>query len=159
MRKLGKSGGECIGRAPALPHIFRHVYHFILKAVGGDVAAATAIFQGYLAGELSEELLKISRRWVNKDQAGGVKREPKKDWAGEEPRAVLMRSKVDGFRRLSPPPRVTETVPAPGEKWSPGATFDRAGGLRVRHKDSHLLPAILNALSAASSEAFFWRWL
>jgi hypothetical protein len=49
---------------------------------------------------------------------------PKKHWIGEEPGAVVMRSRAEGFRRLSPPPRVTETVPALGEEWSSGATFD-----------------------------------
>jgi hypothetical protein len=36
---------------------FRRVHDFILKAVKGDQAAADAIFEDYLAGKLSEELL------------------------------------------------------------------------------------------------------
>jgi hypothetical protein len=45
------------------------VYDFILQAVKGDKATADAIFEDYLAGKLSEELLSISRRWVSADQA------------------------------------------------------------------------------------------
>jgi hypothetical protein len=45
------------------------VHDFILKAVKGDQAAADAIFEDYLAGKLSEELLSISRYWVSADQA------------------------------------------------------------------------------------------
>ena len=50
---------------PTLRHAFRHVYGFILQAVRGDKAAADAIFENYLAGKLSEELLSISRRCVS----------------------------------------------------------------------------------------------
>jgi hypothetical protein len=52
---------------------FRRVHDFILKAVKGDQAAADAIFEDYLAGKLSEELLSISRYWVSADQAGSSK--------------------------------------------------------------------------------------
>jgi hypothetical protein len=54
---------------PTLRGTFRHVYRFILQAVKGDRAAADAIFEDYLAGKLSEELLSISRRCVSADQA------------------------------------------------------------------------------------------
>ena len=54
---------------------FRQVYDFILQAVKSDKASADAIFEDYLAGKLSEELLSISRRWVSVDQAGSSKRE------------------------------------------------------------------------------------
>jgi hypothetical protein len=54
------------------------VYGFILQAVKGDKAAADAIFEDYLAGELSEELLSISRRCVSSDQAGSSQREIEK---------------------------------------------------------------------------------
>jgi hypothetical protein len=47
------------------PAAFRQVYNFILKAMKGDKATADAIFEDYLAGKLSEELLSISRRWVS----------------------------------------------------------------------------------------------
>jgi hypothetical protein len=47
---------------------FRHVYGFILQEVKGDKATADAIFEDYLAGKLSEELLSISRRCVSADQ-------------------------------------------------------------------------------------------
>jgi hypothetical protein len=65
-----KRNGETI-KPPAFAHTFRHVYQFILQATDGDTAAASAMFQQYLAGELSEELLALSRRWVQKDQRSG----------------------------------------------------------------------------------------
>jgi hypothetical protein len=84
-----KNGGECPAESaslaetqPTLRHAFRHVYGFILQAVRGDKAAADAIFENYLAGKLSEELLSISRRCVSSDQAGSSKGEiEKRDWA------------------------------------------------------------------------------
>ena len=83
-----KNGEECPAESdlaetqPTLRHAFRHVYGFILQAVRGDKAAADAIFENYLAGKLSEELLSISRRCVSSDQAGSSRREIEKgDWA------------------------------------------------------------------------------
>jgi hypothetical protein len=77
-----KNGGECPAESeslaetqPTLRHAFRQVYGFILRAVRGDKAAADAIFENYLAGRLSEELLSISRRCISSDQAGSSKRE------------------------------------------------------------------------------------
>jgi hypothetical protein len=43
--------------------------------VKGDKATAHAIFEDYLAGKLSDELLSISRRCVSADQAGLSNRE------------------------------------------------------------------------------------
>jgi hypothetical protein len=57
------------------PNPFRQVYDFILQAVKGDKATADAVFEDYLAGKLSEELLLISRRWVRAEQAGSSKGE------------------------------------------------------------------------------------
>ena len=68
---------------PTLRHAFRHVYGFILQAVRGDKAAADAIFENYLAGKLSEELLSISRRCVSSDQASS-KRDREKGLGGAE---------------------------------------------------------------------------
>jgi hypothetical protein len=51
------------------------VYRFILQAVKGDKTTAHAIFEDYLAGKLSDELLSISRRCVSADQAGLSNRE------------------------------------------------------------------------------------
>jgi hypothetical protein len=48
-------------------YTFRHVYRFILQAMQGDTAAASALFKRYLAGE---ELLSLSRRCVQKDKKG-----------------------------------------------------------------------------------------
>jgi hypothetical protein len=84
-----KNGGECPAEGeslaesrPTLRHAFRHVYGFILHAVRGDTAAADAIFESYLAGKLSEELLAISRRCVTSDQASSCKHEiEKRGWA------------------------------------------------------------------------------
>jgi hypothetical protein len=77
-----KNGGECPAESepltetqPTLRHTFRDVYDFILQAVNGDRTATDAIFEDYLAGKLSEELLSISRRCVSADQAGSSDRE------------------------------------------------------------------------------------
>jgi hypothetical protein len=51
------------------------VYRFILQAVRGDKATANTVFEDYLAGNLSEALLSISRRSVSADQAGSSGRE------------------------------------------------------------------------------------
>jgi hypothetical protein len=88
-RMWNKNGEECPAESeslaetqPTLRHAFRHLYGFILQAVRGDKAAADAIFENYLAGKLSEELLSISRRCVSSDQAGSSRREiEKRDWA------------------------------------------------------------------------------
>src|SRR5438067_7480463 len=80
-----KSAVECLAESEPLSEIqptpFGQVYGFILQAVKGDKAAADAIFEDYLAGKLSEELLSISRRWVSADQAGSSKREIDADGA------------------------------------------------------------------------------
>ena len=68
---------------PTLRHAFRHVYGFILQAVRGNRTTADAIFEDYLAGKLSEELLSISRRWVSADQAGSSKGEIERDGAAQ----------------------------------------------------------------------------
>ena len=60
---------------PTLWDTFRHVYGFILQEVKGDKATADAIFEDYLAGKLSNELLSISRRCASADQAGSSNRE------------------------------------------------------------------------------------
>lgn len=70
-----KNGGECPAEYAPLRHAFRQVYRFILQGVKGDKATAHAIFEDYLAGKLSDELLSISRRCVNADQAGSSNRE------------------------------------------------------------------------------------
>jgi hypothetical protein len=77
-----KNGGEPPAKGEALAETqptprgaFRHVYGFILQAVKDDKASADAIFEDYLAGKLSEELLSISRRCVSADQAGSSNRD------------------------------------------------------------------------------------
>jgi hypothetical protein len=54
---------------PPLADAFREIHRFILKAVDGNAAAANALFQRYLNGELPDELLRISRSWVQEEQA------------------------------------------------------------------------------------------
>jgi hypothetical protein len=65
MRMLDRNDSEQIIEYAA----FRDIYHFILRAVSGDTAAATAMFERYLAGDPSKELLTISRQWVEEDRA------------------------------------------------------------------------------------------
>ena len=62
--------GEVVGELPTYAPAFKEVYRFILKALDGEVFAATDLFQKYLAGEMPEKLLSISRRWVQAEQAG-----------------------------------------------------------------------------------------
>jgi hypothetical protein len=66
---------------------FRDVYRFILGAVGGDASVAKAMYERYLAGELSEELLTISRRCVKEDS---VERKTKSDRDGGGDNAFLV---------------------------------------------------------------------
>jgi hypothetical protein len=82
-----KNGGDPFteGEAPAETQptsrgAFRHIYSFILQAVKGDKATADAIFEDYLDGKLSEELLSISRRCVSADQAGSSNRDFAEGW-------------------------------------------------------------------------------
>jgi hypothetical protein len=87
-----KNRGECPAESEPLAeaqstlwHAFRHVYGFILQVVKGDRATADAIFEDYLAGKLSEELLSISRRCVSADQqAGSSNREIEEGLGGLE---------------------------------------------------------------------------
>ena len=86
-----KNGGERPAKSeplaetqPTLRHAFRHVYRFILQAVKGDKTTAHAIFEDYLAGKLSDELLSISRRCVSADQAGSSNREIEEGMGGIE---------------------------------------------------------------------------
>jgi hypothetical protein len=60
--------GEPAKEQLSISYTFRHVYRFILRAVQGDVTVASGLFQRYLAGELPEELLALSRRYVENDQ-------------------------------------------------------------------------------------------
>ena len=79
---LGKNGAESPGEGeplietqPTLKGTFRDVYHFILQGVNGDRNTADTIFEDYLEGKLSEDLLSISRGYVSADQAGSSHRE------------------------------------------------------------------------------------
>jgi hypothetical protein len=89
-----KNGGEppADGQAlaetqPSLWDTFRHIYGFILQAVKGDKATADSIFEDYLAGKLSEELLSISRCCVIADQTGSSNRDIEERWRRDTLRA------------------------------------------------------------------------
>ena len=65
-----RDDGERINEQwPPLADAFREIHRFILKALDGNAAAANALFQEYLNGELPDELLQISRSWVRDEQA------------------------------------------------------------------------------------------
>ena len=84
---LSKNGGESsvereplTETQPSLRGAFEDVYRFILQAVKGDRATAETIFEDYLDGKLSEELLSISRGCVSSDQAGSFNRSIEEGW-------------------------------------------------------------------------------
>jgi hypothetical protein len=85
MPTLDRNVAEQIAECSALEYTFGNVYHFILGAVGGDAAVAKAMFERYLAGELSEELLTISRQCVRADRKGA---RVEQDWANRESKAA-----------------------------------------------------------------------
>ena len=60
--------GEVVGELPAYAPAFKEVRRFVLEALDGDILAATELFQKYLAGDMPQELLSISRRWVEAEQ-------------------------------------------------------------------------------------------
>src|SRR5262245_38074942 len=55
---------------PPFADAFTLVHRFILKALDGNAAAANVLFQKFLNGELPNELLRISRSWVQEEQQG-----------------------------------------------------------------------------------------
>src|SRR5689334_1553337 len=98
-----KNGAEPPVEDEILPEIrsttrgaFRLVYGFILQAVKGDKATANLIFEDYLAGKLSEELLSISRRRVGADQAGFSNRNIEEGCEG----AVEVSGGLGQYRRM-----------------------------------------------------------
>jgi hypothetical protein len=68
-------GEPFIDTRPGLRGVFAEVYRFILQAVNDDRATADRLFEDYLDGKLSEQLLSISRGCVRADQAGSSNRE------------------------------------------------------------------------------------
>jgi hypothetical protein len=87
MSILNKNGGESPAERepvtetqPSFRGAFEDVYRFILQAVKGDRATAESIFEDYLDGKLSEELLAISRGCVSADQAGSFNRSIEEGW-------------------------------------------------------------------------------
>ena len=94
MWKSNKNGAEPPAEVETLAAIrgttrgaFRLVYGFILQAVKGDKATANLIFEDYLAGKLSEELLSISQRCVSADQAIAGNRDIEEVWHRDKLRA------------------------------------------------------------------------
>jgi hypothetical protein len=90
MSILNKNGGESPAERepvtetqPSFRGAFEDVYRFILQAVKGDRATADTIFEHYLRGELSDELLSISRARVSADQAGRANRKIEEGWRRE----------------------------------------------------------------------------
>jgi len=73
--------GECPESEPLLRLPSGTCMGFILQAVKGDRTTADAIFEDYLAGKLSEELLSISRRCVRANQPGRLTARLRRDWA------------------------------------------------------------------------------
>src|SRR5262245_11204445 len=55
---------------PPFADAFTLVHRFILKALDGNAAAANVLFQKFLNGELPNQLLRISRSWVQEEQHG-----------------------------------------------------------------------------------------
>jgi hypothetical protein len=72
---------------PPLADAFREIHRFILKAVDGNAAAANALFQRYLNGELPDELLRISRSWVQEEQACAPSRSQRESIGVADPQA------------------------------------------------------------------------
>ena len=68
---------------PSLRRLFADVHRFILQAVNGDRATAETLFEDYLDGNLSEELLAVSRGWVSADQADSSNRNVEEEWCSE----------------------------------------------------------------------------
>jgi hypothetical protein len=72
---------------PPLADAFREIHRFILKAVDCNAATANALFQRYLNGELPDELLRISRTWVQEEQACAPSRSEGESIAVADPQA------------------------------------------------------------------------
>ena len=105
---------------PPLAHAFREIHRFILKAVDGNAAAANALFQKYLNGELSDELLRISRSWVQEEQACSSSRSEEADKIGvADPQAS---------ERLTPLRPVERRRLRRAGEWRRGRPHLRVGG-------------------------------
>ena len=68
MRVAEPMQGEVVGELPTYAPAFKEVYRFILEAMDGNLFAATDLFQKYLAGEMPESLLFISRLRIKTEQ-------------------------------------------------------------------------------------------
>jgi hypothetical protein len=113
---------EATEEEPSVAGAFRHVYQFILRAMQGDADAASALFQRYLAGELPEELLALSRSCVQQDQTPNhaTPRKQSRRWSKKvrSPRSDT-RAVASGHYPASKKPRPSQAPPA-----------SRAGGER-----------------------------
>ena len=72
MSMKDERSGEPTEEQASISRTFRHVYRFILRAMQGDTIIASAL-QRYLAGELPEDLLALSRRCVQEDQIAALR--------------------------------------------------------------------------------------
>jgi hypothetical protein len=94
---------------PPFADAFREIHRFILKAMDGDAAAANGLFQKYLNGELPEDLLRISRSWVQEEQACPSKRSGGANTGVADPQAIehlaLARPVERRLRRIRKPRR------------------------------------------------------
>jgi hypothetical protein len=64
---------ERVEQWPSFADAFREIHRFILTAMDGNASAANALFRKYLNGELPDELLSISRSWVQEEQGPSIR--------------------------------------------------------------------------------------
>ena len=120
-----RSGEATTGEEPSVADAFRHVYRFILRAMQGDADAASALFQRYLAGELPEELLALSRRCVQEDQTPN-RATP---WKQSRRRSKKVRSPPSDTRAVASGHYSSRMAPAPKKPRPPQAPpASREGG-------------------------------
>jgi hypothetical protein len=101
----GSNGKHITEEGPPFADAFKEINRFILNALNGNAAAANAIFQKYLAGELPDELLQISRRHVQDDQARASVSQDEGPIAPKREQQINARSvcrHVGGGRRANP---------------------------------------------------------
>jgi hypothetical protein len=96
---------------PSFADAFREIHRFILKAMDGNAASANALFQKYLNGELSDELLRISRSWVQEEQASAPLRSEENRIGVADPQAS---------EQLAPVRPVERRRLRRAGKWRPG---------------------------------------
>jgi hypothetical protein len=109
MSMQDERSGEPTEEQASISRTFRHVYRFILRAMQGDTTIASALFQRYLAGELPEDLLALSRRCVQEDQIAALRAR------GSNRGAACKRIKKAGELSGAPPEGSLRQRPSPFE--------------------------------------------